>query len=86
MQQTLLRNSVICEMAKRKAFASDSSSSKRERLPGMSDVVQAMPIGTVSVLPGFAPGNTGQNENERGRDVDEFTAKISDGTLFCHMG
>src|ERR1700677_3686925 len=83
MQETLTRHSVICEMAKRKAFAADSSSGKRERLPGMSDVVQAIPIGTVSVFPGFAPGNAGQNENERGREVDKFPVKISDGALFC---
>ena len=70
----------------RKAFASDRSSSKRESLPGMSDVVQAIPIGPVPVFPGFAPSNTGQNENERGRVVDKFRAKISDGTLFCHVG
>jgi hypothetical protein len=29
----------------------------------MSDVVQAIPIGPAPVFPGFAPGNTGQNEN-----------------------
>ena len=52
----------------------------------MSDVVQAIPIGTVLVFPGFAPSNAGQNENERGADVDKFPVKLSDGALFCHMG
>jgi hypothetical protein len=85
MQETLIRNPVICEMAKRKAFAAHSSSSNRQRLPGMSDVVRAIPIGTVPVLPGFTPGNAGQNENERGRDVDKLPSKLSDGALFCHM-
>ena len=73
-------------MAKRKAFASDGSSSKGESLPGMSDVVQAIPICPVPVFPGFAPGNAGQNEDQRGRGVDKFPAKISDGALFCHVG
>src|SRR5271156_4955380 len=73
-------------MAKRKAFAAHRSSSKRERLPGMSDVVHAIPIGPVPVLPGFTPDNASQNENERRRDVDKLPSKLSDGTLFCHMG
>src|ERR1039458_9286043 len=73
-------------MAKRKAFAPDGSSGKGKSLPGMSDVVQAIPICAVPVFPRFAPGDAGQNENKRGRGVDKFLAKFSNGPLFCHVG
>src|SRR5271166_5815392 len=73
-------------MAKREAFASDRSSCERERLPGMSDVVQAIPKRTVAVFPGFPPRNAGQNEDNRRRNVDELPAEISARAFFRHMG
>jgi hypothetical protein len=73
-------------MAKRNAFATYGLSSKGKSLPGMSDVVQAIPICPVPVFPSFAPGNAGQDENKRSRVVDKFPAKIADAALFCHVG
>src|SRR5579862_1656598 len=86
IQETLFRNSVIRKLAKRKTFAADRSSSESESLPGMPDIVQAVPIGSIPVFPGFAPGNARQDENERGRDTDQLPTPISDGALFYHVG
>ena len=52
----------------------------------MANVVQAVAIGPVLVFPGFAPGNAGQNEHQRGGGVDKFPANIADGALFRHVG
>src|ERR1700691_202842 len=73
-------------MAKRRAFAPDGSSGKREGLPGMSDVVQAIPICAVLILPRFAPRAASQNEKKRGRSVNKVLAKFSNAPLFCHVG
>src|SRR5271169_254440 len=83
---TPFRYFFVREIPKREAFAPNGSSGKRKSLPGMSDVVQAIPICAVLVLPRFAPRDAGQNENYRSRSVDKFLAKLSLGPLFRHVG
>jgi hypothetical protein len=86
IEETALRHSVIPEVSDAKAFASDRARSESKRLPGVPDVVQAVSICPVPILPSFAPGNAGQNENKRGGAADKFPDKVSDAALFCHVG
>ena len=86
IEETALRHCVIQEVSDAKAFASDRARSESKRLPGVPDVVQAVSICPVPVLPSFAPGNAGQNENKRGGAADKFPDKVSDAALFCHVG
>src|SRR5216684_3029719 len=58
---------IVGEMPCRETIASDSPGGERECLPGVSYVVQAVPIGPFTVLPLLAPHDTGQNKyNWRG--------------------
>jgi hypothetical protein len=76
IQEAVLRNLVIFELANSEAFASHCSGSKRERLPRVSDIVQAIAISAILVLPRFAPGNAGQNKDDRVIGADQPRNKI----------
>ena len=58
-----LRDFIIREMTYRKTVASNSSGGEGERLPGVPYVVQAVSIGTITILPRLAPRNAGQNKH-----------------------
>src|SRR5580765_7003873 len=73
-------------MPEGETFTPDRSRSESKRLPGVPDVVQAVPICPFPVLPSFTPGNAGQNENKRGEGAHKAPGKISDAPLFCHVG
>jgi hypothetical protein len=62
-EATELRDFIIGEMAYRKTIASNGSGAEGERLPSMPNVVQAVSIGTTTILPRLAPRNAGQNKH-----------------------
>ena len=79
------RQAIVYEMPKRTALASDRSRTKRQSLPGMTNVVQTISIGPIAVLPGFAPDDAGENENERERVVQELPGKSPSGAPLRHV-
>src|SRR5262249_33246277 len=81
----LLRDFVVREMTDRIAFTSDGSGGECERLPSVSDVVQAVSIGPVTVLPGLAPCNAGQNKYNWSRVTGPRPLKSAERTLSGHM-
>src|SRR5579871_1661094 len=59
MQATDICEFIVLEMSNRSAITSGCSGGQRQSLPRMSDVVQAVSISPVTVLPRLAPGNAG---------------------------
>ena len=76
---------IVREMANREAIASDGSGGKRNRLPGMPHVVQAVSICPVTVLPGLAPCNAGQNQHDRGKAAGQLQIKMAERALLGHV-
>src|ERR1700736_3916107 len=56
---------VVGKMTECKAVASHGPGSERKCLPGVSDVVQAVAVGAVTVLPCLAPRDAGQYKYDR---------------------
>src|ERR1019366_9627213 len=82
---TELHHFIVREMADREAIASDGSGGKRNRLPGMPLVVQAVSICPVPVLPGLAPYNAGQHKHDRGKAASQLQIKSAERALLGHV-
>ena len=85
VQATELRDFIVREMTDRKAVASDGSGGERKRLPGVPDIVQAVSICPVTVLPRLAPRNAGQDKHYWRRAVGPFHLEIAERALFGHV-
>jgi hypothetical protein len=85
VQATGLRDFIVREMTDGKAIASDGSGGKRECLPGMSHIVQAVSIRPVTILPRLAPRDAGQHKYYRHRAIGPLHLKIAESTLLGHV-
>src|SRR5215472_16150758 len=84
-QETELPEFIVLERTSRKAVAPDGSGCKRERLPGMPNVMQAVSISPITILPRFTPGNAGQDECEWGRTTGQRRLQIAGRALLGHV-
>ena len=57
--------SLSVEVRHGEGFASNRLSRKRDRLPCVSNIVQAISISPVTILPRLAPSNAGQHKYDR---------------------
>src|SRR5579864_1744076 len=83
------RDFIVLELTGCETIASHGAGGERERLPGVPDIVQAIAISPVAVLPRFAPRNAGQDEYDGridARDSQVADREIADGPLLGHMG
>ena len=64
IQVTGFGNRVIGKISDSESLASHCLRGESERLPGVADIVQAITIGAITIFPGFAPGDGGENENQ----------------------
>src|SRR4051794_16442516 len=72
-------------MTRGNGVAPHASGSERQRLPGMSHVVQAITIGALTILPCLPPRNAGQDKHYWSGAIGQTYLEIADSTLFGHV-
>src|SRR5205807_1409090 len=80
-----LHNFIVREMTAGEAVAPNCPGGERERLPGMSDVVQAVSICPVTVLPSLAPRDAGQDKYYGRGLIRPLHLEIAASSLLGHV-